>query len=145
MKAPLRFAMLYERKLILLLCAIGALRVFIFSAAFPFFNNVDEQAHVDLRSMRCFLQSVDCRCGYCYLEESCSSSSFRKSFLVGPHSPVTTISFISPRLSKLTNGKRCHFGLCQSSAVACRAVASCGGWKTSLTILLKQVEILRLG
>jgi len=33
---------------ILLLCAIGALRVFIFSAAFPFFNNVDEQAHVDL-------------------------------------------------------------------------------------------------
>src|SRR6266480_2307138 len=48
MKAPLRFAILYERKLILLLCAIGALRVFIFSAAFPFFNNVDEQAHVDL-------------------------------------------------------------------------------------------------
>lgn len=48
MKAPLRFAILYERKVILLLCAIGALRVFIFSAAFPFFNNVDEQAHVDL-------------------------------------------------------------------------------------------------
>jgi hypothetical protein len=48
MKAPLRFAMLYERKLILLLCAIAAVRVFIFSAAFPFFNNVDEQAHVDL-------------------------------------------------------------------------------------------------
>ncbi len=48
MKAPLRFAMLYERKFILLLCAIAAVRVFIFSAAFPFFNNVDEQAQVDL-------------------------------------------------------------------------------------------------
>jgi hypothetical protein len=48
MKAPLGFAMPHERKLILLLCAIAAVRVFIFSAAFPFFNNVDEQAHVDL-------------------------------------------------------------------------------------------------
>lgn len=28
-------------------CVIGMLRVFIFSAAFPFFNNVDEQAHFD--------------------------------------------------------------------------------------------------
>jgi hypothetical protein len=37
-----------ERKLILLFCAIAAVRVFLFSAAFPFFNNVDEQAHVDL-------------------------------------------------------------------------------------------------
>jgi len=34
--------------LILLFCAVAAIRVFIFSAAFPFFNNVDEQAHVDL-------------------------------------------------------------------------------------------------
>jgi hypothetical protein len=48
MKAPLGFAMRHERKLILLLCAIAAVRVFIFSAAFPFFNNVDEQAHTDL-------------------------------------------------------------------------------------------------
>jgi hypothetical protein len=40
--------MRHERKLILLLCGIAALRVFIFSAAFPFFNNVDEQAHLDL-------------------------------------------------------------------------------------------------
>jgi hypothetical protein len=38
----------YERRLILALCVIAALRVFVFSAAFPFFNNVDEQAHVDL-------------------------------------------------------------------------------------------------
>ena len=48
MKAALRFAMRHERELVLLLCAIAAVRVFIFSAAFPFFNNVDEQAHVDL-------------------------------------------------------------------------------------------------
>src|SRR5438477_385437 len=73
---------------------------------FPFF------CFMPKRSMLCFLQSVDCRCGDWCLEESCSSSSFRKSFLVGPHSPVTTISFISTRLSKLTNGKRCHFELC---------------------------------
>lgn len=30
------------------LSALAAIRVFIFAAAFPFFNNVDEQAHVDL-------------------------------------------------------------------------------------------------
>jgi hypothetical protein len=41
-------AMRHERKLILLFCAVAAIRVLIFSAAFPFFNNVDEQAHVDL-------------------------------------------------------------------------------------------------
>jgi Predicted membrane protein (DUF2142) len=48
MKDTLRSGMRHERKLILLLCAIAAIRVFIFSAAFPFFNNVDEQAHLDL-------------------------------------------------------------------------------------------------
>jgi hypothetical protein len=48
MKAASRFAVRHERKLILLLCAIAALRVFAFCAAFPFFNNVDEQAHLDL-------------------------------------------------------------------------------------------------
>jgi Predicted membrane protein (DUF2142) len=37
-----------ERKLVLLLCLAAAVRVFLFSAAFPFFNNVDEQPHVDL-------------------------------------------------------------------------------------------------
>jgi hypothetical protein len=42
------FATRNERKLILLFCAIAALRVFTFSASFPFFNNVDEQAHLDL-------------------------------------------------------------------------------------------------
>ena len=36
------------RFIVALLCALAAVRVFIFSAAFPFFNNVDEQAHVDL-------------------------------------------------------------------------------------------------
>jgi len=30
------------------LCALAGIRVFVFAAAFPFFNNVDEQAHVDL-------------------------------------------------------------------------------------------------
>ena len=48
MKAFLRFAAQHERMLILLFCAIVAVRVFTLSAAFPFFNNVDEQAHVDL-------------------------------------------------------------------------------------------------
>jgi predicted membrane protein DUF2142 len=38
----------HERGLILAFCFLAALRVFVFSAAFPFFNNVDERAHVDL-------------------------------------------------------------------------------------------------
>jgi hypothetical protein len=37
-----------ERKIILLLCCLAAIHVFIFSAAFPLINNVDEQAHFDL-------------------------------------------------------------------------------------------------
>jgi hypothetical protein len=37
-----------DRILILLLCFAAALRVFIFSAAFPFFSNVDESLHFDL-------------------------------------------------------------------------------------------------
>ena len=37
-----------ERAVILLLCFAGALRVFIFSAAFPFFSNGDEDLHFDL-------------------------------------------------------------------------------------------------
>jgi hypothetical protein len=37
-----------ERGLIWLLCAVAAIRVFVYSAAFPFFNNVDEEAHFDL-------------------------------------------------------------------------------------------------
>jgi multidrug transporter EmrE-like cation transporter len=36
------------RWILLALCAVAAIRVFVFAAAFPFFNNVDEQAHVDL-------------------------------------------------------------------------------------------------
>lgn len=38
----------YEEMVILLLCVLAGLRVFIFAAAFPFFNNMDEQAHFDL-------------------------------------------------------------------------------------------------
>ena len=37
-----------ERKIIFLLCLLAAVHVFIFSAAFPFFNNTDEQIHFDL-------------------------------------------------------------------------------------------------
>ncbi len=37
-----------EKKIVLLLCVAAAIHVFIFSAAFPFFNNVDEPAHFDL-------------------------------------------------------------------------------------------------
>src|SRR5262252_1074815 len=37
-----------ERVLILLLCVTAALRVFIYSAAFPFFSNIDEDLHFDL-------------------------------------------------------------------------------------------------
>ena len=36
------------RKIILLLCLIAGVRVFVFSAAFPFFNIVDEQVQFDL-------------------------------------------------------------------------------------------------
>jgi predicted membrane protein DUF2142 len=36
------------RWVVLALCAVAAIRAFIFAAGFPFFNNVDEQAHVDL-------------------------------------------------------------------------------------------------
>ncbi len=37
-----------ERVLILLFCVAAAFRVFIFSAAFPFFSNIDEDLHFDL-------------------------------------------------------------------------------------------------
>src|SRR6266480_6087044 len=43
-----KFANRNERILIWLLCFAGALRVFIFSAAFPFFSNIDEYLHFDL-------------------------------------------------------------------------------------------------
>jgi len=39
-----------ERNWVLLLCLLAAIHVFIFSAAFPFFNNVDEGEHFDLVS-----------------------------------------------------------------------------------------------
>ena len=37
-----------QQLLILLLSAVAAVRVFIFSAAFPFFSNIDEDLHFDL-------------------------------------------------------------------------------------------------
>ena len=45
MNALSKFA---ARWIVIGLCAFAAVRVFVFAAAFPFFNNVDEQAHVDL-------------------------------------------------------------------------------------------------
>ena len=37
-----------QQLLILLLSVVAAVRVFIFSAAFPFFSNIDEDLHFDL-------------------------------------------------------------------------------------------------
>ena len=37
-----------NRNIILLLCIIAACRIFLFNAAFPLFNNVDEELHFDL-------------------------------------------------------------------------------------------------
>ena len=37
-----------ERSIVWLLCLLAAVHVFVFSATFPFFNNVDEQTHLDL-------------------------------------------------------------------------------------------------
>jgi len=37
-----------ERTIVCLLCLLAAVHVFVFSAVFPFFNNVDEQIHFDL-------------------------------------------------------------------------------------------------
>jgi hypothetical protein len=38
----------HEKTLVLSLCVLAALRILIFSAAFPLFTNVDEQSHFDL-------------------------------------------------------------------------------------------------
>jgi len=43
-----KFVAAKERVLILLLCVAAALRVFVYSAAFPFFSNIDEDLHFDL-------------------------------------------------------------------------------------------------
>ena len=37
-----------EKNFVLLLCVAAAIHVFVFCAAFPFFNNVDEPAQFDL-------------------------------------------------------------------------------------------------
>ena len=37
-----------ERGFVLLLCVLAAVRAFVFSTAFPFFNDVDEPGHFDL-------------------------------------------------------------------------------------------------
>jgi hypothetical protein len=45
---PASLVLRHERKIVGLLCLAAAARVFIFSAAFPFFSNVDEHLHFDL-------------------------------------------------------------------------------------------------
>jgi hypothetical protein len=45
---PAAFSTAQERVLVWLFCLLAAIHVFIFSAAVPFFNNVDEQIHFDL-------------------------------------------------------------------------------------------------
>ena len=40
--------LVWEHKIVWLLCLLAAIHVFVYSAAFPFFNNVDEPAHFDL-------------------------------------------------------------------------------------------------
>ncbi len=37
-----------EARIVVIICLLAAARVFAFSAAFPFFNNVDETSHFDL-------------------------------------------------------------------------------------------------
>ena len=46
-KLPAVFTESRERKVVWLLCLLAAIHVFVFSAAFPFFNNVDEPDHFD--------------------------------------------------------------------------------------------------
>ena len=50
-----------DRGFIVLVCALAALRIVVFSAAFPFFNNVDEFPHVDtvVKYARGFLPRAD--------------------------------------------------------------------------------------
>lgn len=48
LKLSMRIIEPRESKIVLLLCFLAAVHVFVFSAAFPFFNNVDELQHFDL-------------------------------------------------------------------------------------------------
>ena len=45
---PATFSESQERRIVWLLCLLAAVHVFVFSAAVPFFSNVDEQIHFDL-------------------------------------------------------------------------------------------------
>jgi len=45
---PAGFSESQERKWVWLLCLLAAIHVLVFSAAFPFFNDIDEDAHFDL-------------------------------------------------------------------------------------------------
>ena len=45
---PIAFPEAQERRIVFLLCCLAAVHIFVFSAAVPFFSNVDEQIHFDL-------------------------------------------------------------------------------------------------
>lgn len=45
---PSPFSEAQERRIVWLLCLLGAIHVLVFSAVFPFFSNGDEEAHFDL-------------------------------------------------------------------------------------------------
>ena len=47
-KRPAAFSDSSQKKIIWLFCLLAAIHLFVFSAAFPFFNNVDEPMHFDL-------------------------------------------------------------------------------------------------
>ena len=47
-KLAIGFPWRHERAIVWLLCLLAVVHVLVFSAAFPFFNNVDEQIHFDL-------------------------------------------------------------------------------------------------
>lgn len=47
-RSPVNSPETREQHIVWLLCLLAAIHVFVFSAAFPFFNNVDEKEHFDL-------------------------------------------------------------------------------------------------
>jgi hypothetical protein len=51
-----------EKLLVIMLCVIALVRIFIFSAAFPFFNNIDEQFHFDtvVKHARGYMPCKEC-------------------------------------------------------------------------------------
>ena len=51
-----------ERTVIFILCALAGIRIFLFNAAFPPFNNVDEEHHFDIVYKYSTLSHTTVRC-----------------------------------------------------------------------------------